>query len=266
MKIFLTGHHGFIGRHLHVALAQHQVTTWEWGDRPFDIQGHDWVLHIGAISSTAESDVNRVMTQNYEFSCRLLDQCLQHGVNLQYSSSASVYGLGTDFRETAPPDPRNAYAWSKYLFERYASNHVHQARQRGIRVQGFRYFNVYGPGEEHKGNQASPFCQFARQAREHGCVTVFEHSDTYRRDFVPVSTVVEYHQRFMTVDQDGIFNIGTGRTQSFLEVAQQFGRPIQEIPMPDHLKASYQKYTCADMTRTWGALAMASPRGLISPH
>jgi ADP-L-glycero-D-manno-heptose 6-epimerase len=209
---------------------------------------------MGAISSTAESDINRLMTQNYEFSCGLLDQCIQHGVNMQYSSSASVYGLGNDFRETAPPDPRNGYSWSKYLFERYASNKSSQAHARGIRVQGFRYFNVYGPGEEHKGTQASPFCQFAQQAREHGVIRVFENSQTYRRDFVPVDTVTDYHVRFLDIDQDGIFNIGTGRTQSFLDVARQFGRPIQEIPMPEHLRASYQTYTCADMTRTWAAL------------
>ena len=261
MKIFLTGYLGFIGSHVLRALRQHEVTAWEWGDRPFNLRGHDWVIHIGAISSTAESDVNRLMTQNYEFSCGLLDQCIQHGVNLQYSSSASVYGLGRDFRETAPVDPRNGYAWSKYLFERYAQTHQGRAQAQGIRVQGFRYFNVYGSGEEHKGTQASPFCQFAQQARDHGEIRVFENSDTYRRDFVPVETVTDYHMRFLDIDQDGIFNIGTGRTQSFLDIARKYSQSIREIPMPDHLRASYQSYTCADMTRTWAALAMSSPRG-----
>lgn len=255
MKIFLTGQAGFIGSNMLQALSDHEVRTWEWGDSKFDISGSDWVMHIGAISSTAESDVNRVLTQNYDFSCRLLDQCIHYGINIQYSSSASVYGLGRDFRETAPPDPRNAYAWSKYLFERYAESRRDNAVARGIRVQGFRYFNVYGPGEAHKGTQASPFYQFAKQAREQGVVRVFENSDQYLRDFVPVRTVIDYHLRFLHIPISGIFNIGTGRTQSFLDVAKQFGRPIIEIPMPDHLRASYQTYTCADMTRTWAALA-----------
>jgi ADP-L-glycero-D-manno-heptose 6-epimerase len=255
MKILLTGHRGFIGGRMLRALAQHDVVAWEWGDEPFDIRGCDWVIHIGAISSTAESDVAKVMTQNYDFSVGILDQCIQHGINLQYSSSASVYGLGRDFRESAPPDPRNAYAWSKYLFERYAASRAAQAMRRGIEVQGFRYFNVYGTGEEHKGNQASPFCQFRRQAQEQGVIRVFENSDQYRRDFVPVETVVDYHLRFLQIPVSGVFNIGTGTTQSFLDIARKYGRPIQEIPMPEHLRASYQTYTCADMTRTWAALA-----------
>ena len=259
MKIFLTGHGGFIGGHMLRALRHHEITTWEWGDQPFDIRGHDWVIHIGAISSTAESDINRLMTQNFEFSCGLLDQCIQHGVNMQFSSSASVYGLGSDFRETAAPDPRNGYSWSKYLFERYADHNRSRAHARGVKVQIVRYFNVYGSGEEHKGSQASPFCQFAQQARDHGVIRVFENSGDYRRDFVPVETVTDYHVRFLDVNQDGIFNIGTGRTQSFLDIARKYGRPIQEIPMPGHLRASYQTYTCADMTRTWAALT--TPRG-----
>ena len=237
------------------ALRHHEVTAWEWGDQPFDIRGHDWVIHIGAISSTAEADVDRLMLQNYEFSMRLLDQCLCHGVNLQYSSSASVYGQGKNFRETAPVDPRNAYAWSKYLFERYVQSRQADANRQGLHVQGVRYFNVHGSGEEHKGTQASPFCQFAIQARDRGVITVFENSHLYHRDFVPVATVVDYHLRFLGIPMSGIFNIGTGRTQSFLEVAQQFHVPIQEIPMPAHLHASYQSYTCADMTHTWAALA-----------
>jgi ADP-L-glycero-D-manno-heptose 6-epimerase len=237
------------------ALSHHDVVCWEWGDKPFDIRGSDWVIHIGAISSTAESDVERVMIQNYDFSARLLDQCIQHGINLQYSSSASVYGLRGDFRESAPPDPRNAYSWSKYLFERYANVRQTDANKQGIRIQGFRYFNVYGDGEEHKGTQASPFCQFRRQAQEHGVIRVFEHSEKYRRDFVPVETVVDYHLRFLSAPVSGVFNIGTGHTQSFLDIARKYGRPIQEIAMPENLRASYQTYTCADMTRTWAALA-----------
>ena len=83
---------------------------------------------------------------------------------------------------------------------------------------------------------------------------MFENSDQYVRDFVPVETVTEYHLRFLDIPLSGIFNIGTGRTQSFLDIARKYGQPIREIPMPDHLRASYQSYTCADMTRTWAAL------------
>lgn len=252
MKILLTGHRGFIGSNMLQALngMEHEVDTFEWADGPYPgVIDYDWVIHMGAISSTTERDVDRVFTQNYDFSVGLFDDCKRFGVNLQYSSSASVYGLVSTFNEDAPPDPCTPYAWSKYLFERHHTRH-----QGGNTVQGFRYFNVYGPGEDHKGTQASPYHQFAKQAQETGRIRVFEGSENYLRDFVPVQDVVAMHLRFLTRPVSGIFNIGTGKTRSFRQVAEQFGVPIDEIPMPENLKNSYQMYTCADMTRTYQAL------------
>lgn len=247
MKILLTGHRGFIGSHLLQALQHHDVVTYEWADgaRP-SIKGFDWVMHIGAISSTTERDVEKVLRQNLDFSIDLYNDCQANFVNMQYSSSASIYGMGTDFRETAAVDPKTPYAWSKYLFERYVQQHPGTSL-----AQGFRYFNVYGPeGEEHKGSQASPFCQFGRQAREHGEVRVFENSDQYRRDFVPVDQVCQTHLAFLQVQESGVWNVGTGTARSFLDVARQFTDRVIEVPMPDVLKPSYQVYTCADMTHT----------------
>lgn len=247
MKIILTGHRGFIGQNMLAALeaAGHDVSTYEWGETLPSIMEQDWVIHLGAISSTTERDVDKIMRQNYEFSCQLFRACKAYGVGLQYSSSASVYGLGQDFSETAAPDPRNAYAWSKYLFERY-----HQQHTGGNTVQGFRYFNVHGPHEDHKGSQASPYHQFGKQARETGRIQVFENSHQYLRDFVSVEQVVATHLAFLNSQESGIFNVGTGTAKSFLEVAQTFGVPIETIPMPEQLAASYQKYTCANMTKT----------------
>jgi ADP-L-glycero-D-manno-heptose 6-epimerase len=205
----------------------------------------DWVIHMGAISSTTERDIDKILTQNYDFSRQLFNACRFYGINMQYSSSASVYGLGTVFTEDAPADPRTPYAWSKYLFERYHAQH-----QNNHIVQGFRYFNVYGPGEDHKGSQASPFYQFATQARDTGRIKVFEGSRELRRDFISVQEVVDTHLKFLEVSASGIFNLGTGQTKSFYEIAEQFGVPIDEIPLPDQLTQSYQRYTCADMTKT----------------
>ena len=157
MKILVTGYKGFIGSNLYRALpSEYTVVGFDWADEFPDVSEYDWVIHLGGISSTTETDVNKVMRQNYDFSVALLDDCIFYGVNMQYSSSASVYGFKTDFREDAPVDPKTPYAWSKYMFERYAE----QNRPDGLIVQGFRYFNVYGPGEEHKGSQASPFTKF----------------------------------------------------------------------------------------------------------
>lgn len=254
MKILLTGYRGFIGSNLYQALVDHghQVTAYDYNGTVPSVVGHDWVLHIGAISSTTERDVNKIFVQNYDFSCDLFDACQQHNVNMQYASSASVYGLGTVFREDAPCDPRTPYAWSKYLFERYHIRH-----QSSNTVQGFRYFNVYGPGEDNKGSQASPYHQFAQQAKHIGKIQVFEGSQQLYRDFVPVQDVVNIHLRFLHTPASGVFNIGTGKTQTFYEVAQQYSVPIEEIPMPENLRHSYQTYTCADMTKTLGVLNVA---------
>jgi ADP-L-glycero-D-manno-heptose 6-epimerase len=247
MKILLTGYKGFIGSHILTALETqgHDVAVYEWGESLPSVMEQDWVIHTGAISSTTERDLDKIMRQNVDFTRQLFDACKTYGVNMQYSSSASLYGMGTDFSETAPLDPRTPYAWSKYLCEYY-----HRQHQGGNTVQGFRYFNVYGPeGEEHKGKQASPYAQFKRQAEETGQISVFEGSDQFLRDFVHVSRVVEAHVKFLNVKDSGIWNVGTGQPRSFMSVAEEFEVPITTVPMPAILKDSYQRYTCADMTR-----------------
>ena len=139
---------------------------------------------------------------------------------------------------------RNPYAWTKYLFERYVRNNP-----RDIIAQGFRYFNVYGPeGEEHKGNQASPFYKFKRQAEDTGRVEVFA-GQSAERDFVHVSRIVDVHTKMLNVIESGIWNIGTGRTITFRQIAEQYTSNIVDVPMPDVLKSSYQYYTCADITK-----------------
>lgn len=245
MKILLTGHQGFIGSNFLKALHDHEVSTFEWKEPLPNVQGFDWVIHLGAISSTVDRRIEQIMIQNYDFSCWLLDECIKHSVNLQYASSASVYGPESDFRETSPVDPCTPYAWSKYLFERYALRSKHP----NIKVQGFRYFNVYGPGEEHKGEQASPYTRFKQQAEKQGYINVFENSENYFRDFIHVDQLIETQLKFLDINSSGIWNIGTGQPRSFLEVAMTFGAPIETVPMPAELINSYQRYTCADLTK-----------------
>lgn len=254
MKILVTGHRGFIGQNMINALIGHDLAFYEWGDTLPVVDRFNQVIHLGAISSTTENNVEKIMRQNFDFSCWLLNECNEAGVDFQYSSSASVYGLNTDFREDAAKNPLSPYAWSKYLFDRYVEQHKWQ----GIRVQGFRYFNVYGPYEDHKGNQASPYCQFSKQAADTGIVKLFENSEQYLRDFVPVETVVDTHKKFFNVEQSGIWNVGTGHAKSFQqvgeEVAVKYNARIEYIPMPDALRAQYQTYTCADLTKLKEAL------------
>jgi ADP-L-glycero-D-manno-heptose 6-epimerase len=129
----------------------------------------------------------------------------------------------------------------------------------GARTQVFRYFNVYGPeGEEHKGDQASPYYKFNKQAKSLGKINIFDNSNLYSRDFIHVSEIVDYHLKFMKTETSGLFNLGTGTTKTFLEVASEISNKypsvISFVSMPDELKNSYQKYTCADMSKTREAL------------
>ena len=250
MKILVTGHNGFIGSNMVKALTpNHEVSTYEWGDELPTIKGLDWVMHIGAISATTERNIEKIMAQNVDSSVWFLQECAKHNVNLQYSSSASVYGLKQKFTETSPIDPRNPYAWSKFMFEWYTKQFT-----TNIRIQGFRYFNVYGPGEEHKGNQASPYHQFEKQAKETNRIKLFKDSDMFLRDFVPVETVIDTHIKFLDVKESGVWNVGTGKTKSFQKVAEEVATKhnaaIEYIDMPAILKDNYQAYTCADMTKT----------------
>lgn len=249
MKILITGNKGFIGQNAVQYFSDHEVSVYDYNGKLPDVEQYNWVLHFGAISSTTETNVEKIMEQNYNFTCDLIDLCVYHGVDMQISSSASVYGLKQEFKETSPVDPRTPYAWSKYMIENYASRVGH-----GISfIQLFRYFNVYGPHEEHKGSQASPHCQFSKQAKTIGKIRVFENSDRYKRDFIHVSQVLETQKKFLEVRQSGLWNLGTGTTKSFLDVAEQVAKAynvsIEEIPMPENLKHSYQEYTCADLTK-----------------
>lgn len=251
MRILITGHKGFIGQNMVNALKdEHELSLFEWGDPFPNFKGLDWCIHLGAISSTTEMNVDKILEQNYDFSRLVINECQSNNVNLQYASSASVYGLGTEFKETAPVHLLSPYSWSKYLFERYVAGLAD--RWSNIKVQGFRYFNVYGPYEDHKGNQSSPYHKFERQAKEIGIIKLFEGSENYKRDFVSVHEVVNVHKKFFTVQESGVWNVGTGKPQSFKHIAETIAEgmdvKIEYIPMPDNLKAHYQTYTCADVT------------------
>lgn len=259
MNLLVTGCKGFIGQNVvnYFVNEGHTVAEYDYIENVIpDCSPFDCVIHMGAISSTTERNVEQVLTQNLDFSHRLLQICEMQGVNLIYASSASVYGDTGVFKEYGPVYPQSAYAWSKYLFDR-TINQVDKSDFM-CNVKGLRFFNVYGEHEEHKGNQMSVFHKFKQQAIETGKVHPFENSDEYLRDFIYVGDVCRIIDRMLDVDESGIWNVGTGTPRSFQSiaeaVAEKYNATIEPIPMPDNLKQQYQKYTCSDNTRLLNAI------------
>lgn len=230
------------------------------------------ILHQGACSDTMETDGRYMMENNYQYSLALLDFCQSEQVPYLYASSASVYGGGSVFKESREYEaPLNVYAYSKFLFDQIARR---RWNQRTAQIVGLRYFNVYGPREQHKGRMASVAWHFFNQYRAEGRVKLFEGCDGYAnggqlRDFVSVEDVVKVNMYFLdNPAKSGIFNLGTGQAQSFNDVAvatintlrkaeskpalrlaelQQQGL-LQYIPFPEQLRGKYQSYTQADMS------------------
>lgn len=253
MKILITGYKGFIAKALGPYLVSkgHEVEGFDWLPNVLPaVDYYDQIIHLGAISDTTCSDVKAVMEQNVDFTTRLLGLCEAHGVNLMYASSASVYGPLTEFKETSPCLPKSPYAWSKYLFDRIIQETGPE--NFGARVQGFRFFNVYGEHEEHKGPQASIFYQFKKQA-EQGAIHPFEGSDEYYRDFIYVGDICKIIEKFLTVDASGIWNLGSGSATSIGEIAnymaQKLNVPVEPVPVPAALNGQYQNFTQSDNTK-----------------
>ena len=217
----------------------------------------DAIFHEGACSATTEWDGKFMMKNNYDYTKSLLHYCLERKISYLYASSASVYGGGSVFKESREfEEPLNMYAYSKFLFDQYVRRRQAEFKSQ---VVGFRYFNVYGPREQHKESMSSVAFHVNTQMHEVGKAKLFAGCDGYgdgeqRRDFVYVGDAVAVNLWFMdNPDKSGIFNLGTGRSQTFKDVANAVlayhGKgSIEYIPFPEHLKGRYQSFTEADIS------------------
>ena len=233
----------------------------------------DAVLHEGACSDTMEHDGRFMLDTNYRCSKDLLDACQAQGTRLLYASSAATYGGSASFREEPEFErPLNVYGYSKLLFDNVVRRMLATAK---AQVAGFRYFNVYGPREQHKGRMASVAFHHFNQFRETGKVKLFGEYGGYApgeqsRDFVFVDDVVAVNLWFLqNPGKSGIFNLGTGRAQPFNDVAVATLNAarmlkgetalsqdelvkrglIEYIAFPEALVGKYQSFTQADLTR-----------------
>ena len=227
------------------------------------------VLHQGACSDTMETDGRYMLDNNYGYSKRLLEWCQEEEVALIYASSASVYGAGPEFREERRCEkPLNVYGYSKFLFDQYVKRILEKGNSQ---IVGLRYFNVYGPNEAHKGRMASVAWHAYQQLLAGGKVKLFVGSGGYgdgeqRRDFVYVEDVVDVNLWFLERrDVSGVFNCGTGRAQTFNELAAAVINAVQGtrlsveemaqkglieyVQFPAGLIDRYQSFTQADLAR-----------------
>ena len=232
------------------------------------------VFHDGACSDTMNHDGLYMMENNYQYRVDVLDWCQDERIPFIYASSAAVYGKGEIFREERELEkPLNIYGYSKFLFDQVVRRYM----QAGLTAQvvGFRYFNVYGQHEQHKERMASVAFHHFHQYREHGYVNLFGSNDGYgngeqRRDFVSVEDLVKVNLFFLDNPKlNGSFNLGTGRSQPFNDLAAatvnacrvaegESAFSLQELvaqnlirytAFPDALKGKYQSFTQADISR-----------------
>ncbi len=239
-------------RNLNAAAFRDLVDYRDFLARDPDFTNVDAVFHQGACSDTMEQDGRKMLRVNYEYSKELLDRAVGRCPFL-YASSASVYGDGKrGFREESSCEfPLNVYAFSKFLFDRHVRRVLPTAN---TQIVGLRYFNVFGPQENHKGRMASVVPKFHEQLQSGGTLQVFEGSDDFRRDFVWIDDVVDVNLWFHEhPERSGIFNCGSGRAESFLALARYVaghyeGARITEVPFPDALRGKYQAFTQADLS------------------
>ena len=242
--IILTGSKGFIGKKFLKKLTGKNVIEVEKKNAQDFCQNFtEWdkvklIIHQGAISSTTCTDIELLINTNVAFTEWLFKQAIKYKIPVKYASSASVYGNTSDII-----NPLNYYAITKVITDYWVQDNM----DRFELVQGFRYFNVYGEGEDHKKDQASPVHKFTKQIKDTGALKLFEGSDKFLRDFVCVDDVVD-----IVLNNDkpsGIYDLGTSNPTSFQEVAElgaeKYNGTIEYIPFPKHLECKYQTYTCA---------------------
>ena len=275
MRVLVTGGAGFIGSNLAKRLVAegHDVTIEDdfssahWtnlvdfkgevitaatglaGQRPFE-----FIFHQGSITDTTVTDQRKMMLNNVEGFRVILDLAEEWKSRVIWASSASIYGRRQPpNRETQAPDPLNVYAYSKLAMERLAERYRGRLRQP---VVGLRYFNVYGPGEDHKGKFASMIHQLAKQMRAGRRPRLFTAGEQ-KRDFVYVEDVVQANLRAMEAPASGVFNVGCGRAFTFNQVVAELNRALGTELTPEYFENPYsftQDWTEADVSESRRAL------------
>ncbi|MBA2726712.1 MAG: ADP-glyceromanno-heptose 6-epimerase [Parachlamydiaceae bacterium] len=228
------------------------------------------IVHLGACSTTVELNASYLLENNYRYTQQLAEYAINHDIPFIYASSAATYGDGNegfidDHASLEILRPLNMYGYSKQLFDLWAKN-------QGVldKVTGLKFFNVFGPNEQHKGRMASAILHMLPTARKEGVIRLFKSNDPkfpdggQQRDFIYSKDVVRMIHAFVVNGAKGIYNVGTGIPNSWNALAEALFRAlglapqIQYIEMPADLHGKYQNYTAADMRKTKAVLGKAA--------
>lgn len=253
--IILTGSKGFIGQNFLKYLNSPVLEIEQQNCFEFLQSFKNWdqvslILHQGAISSTTERDIHTLHHYNVEFTLKLFQKAIEYQIPVKFASSASVYG-----NTSGEINPLNYYAITKLQVDYFIQDNLDKFSS----IQSFRYYNVYGNHEDHKGDQASPISKFTKQVRETGKIKLFDGSHQFLRDFVCVDDIINIVLN--NNKPSGIYDLGTSNPISFQEVAdlviKKEGGIIEYIPFPQHLKGKYQSYTCAKKEFDYNFISVA---------
>lgn len=271
--ILVTGVDGFIGGNLYNYLKNngYEVIGLDWPSSPSVIPpgvNLTWIFHMGAISETNASDWDILLEQNVNSTKSWIEYANDIGCGITYASSASVYGDNADFPNelTTVCEPNNLYGKSKLMIDEWV-----RSNNFNVPVQGLRFFNVYGKGEQNK-KQPSPIHKFMKDAIEKNEITVyidthinFGEQTSGWRDFISVDDCVYAMIKLMECKRSGIYNCGSGKHISFLKVANIIAKKsktpvkIKLVEMPDEMKRGYQYLTVSDNTLLKSAIIDFNP-------
>ncbi len=251
-----------VGKRFKEIVSRHKIFDWLEGKQK-EISAF---IHLGACSSTVETDADYILENNYRFSQRLALYALKNDHRFIYASSAATYGSGEEgFSDRSPLDqfkPLNMYGFSKHLFDLWLEKEGYLNK-----VVGLKYFNVFGPNEYHKGRMASALLHVLPQALNEGEIRLFASSDKQYpdggqlRDFIYVKDAARITCAFLNNQAMGLFNVGRGEPCEWNQLAKAIFKALKKpenikyIDMPKDLKGKYQNYTCADMLKTRATLS-----------
>lgn len=264
--IIVTGDRGFIGSELKEQLQAKGYTVhgidWQtMGHTWSSTEPIEWIFHMGAISSTDETDWGELVKRNIDATQGWIEFAELQGCGITYASSASIYGPWVASPEYGPVQPQHLYGVSKLTVDNWVLS-----KKFSVPVQGVRFFNVYGRNEGHK-RQPSPVRRYIEQAITQRRLTVWNHNGRLgSRDFISVDDCIDAMLLLKNTKESGLFNIGTGRQLTFEDIAKSIQRKfgvesvqIQSTPMPDQMVPAYQWESCADTRKLISLLPNWNP-------